>query len=242
VERLLIFITIILFPVELKMSPPNRWIIWNVGQGEWVTHVTEDRCYHFDMGGEKMPREEIRKACGTRLNLAYFTHWDADHINLTLRARSILPRFCLAQAPLGETSKKKSRYLDGLPQCPNDESVMIWKPNLAGHKKNAANELCQIYRVDRMLIPGDAPAAEEKVYSQSQQGLYRIRWLVLAHHGSRTSSSESFVRSLPNLSVGIASSRFKKYGHPHIEVKERFRFHHIPLLTTEEWGNISLQE
>ena len=62
----------------------------------------------------------------------------------------------------------------------------------------------------------------------------------VAHHGSRTSSTESFVAavrpSLAVVSVGLASP----FGHPHPEVLERLRAHGAQVLTTGERGTITV--
>ena len=38
----------------------THFIIWNVGQGQWVTAVEFDRCLHFDFGGEFFQLKEIK--------------------------------------------------------------------------------------------------------------------------------------------------------------------------------------
>ena len=45
---------ILFFKMSLADSPihMNEWIIWNSGQGQWVTQVTNETCTHFDFGGE----------------------------------------------------------------------------------------------------------------------------------------------------------------------------------------------
>jgi competence protein ComEC len=237
-----IFALVILFPIWLTMPESSRWIVWNVGQGEWVTRVTETRCYHFDMGGEHYPREQIRATCAGKLNLAYFSHWDMDHIGFARAARGLFPRLCLAALPIGEGGRKKEKMFEGWPECGRDSSVSIWKPELRdSHKKKSANELCQIFVTDRMLITGDAPKKEEEVFVQDQK-ISDVRVLVLGHHGSRTSTSESLMRALPHLSMAIATARKAKYGHPHFEVLARLADHHVAVLKTEEWGSIEIEK
>jgi competence protein ComEC len=241
VEIALILLAFLLWPISLTMPLDSRWIIWNVGQGEWVTWVTHDRCYHFDMGGERMP--DIR-VCADKQNRVYFTHWDLDHIGFAAKAQAVLPHICLGQAPLGEASRRKQKLLAHLKPCAPDPIVRIWKPFPPRKKgKQSANELCQIYVVNgKMLVTGDAPMAEERqaLFSGWRPG--PIRWLVLGHHGSRTSTSDTLLDALPELRLAIATARHKKYGHPHPETIERLNRHHIPLLTTEEWGNIVIED
>jgi competence protein ComEC len=89
------------------------------------------------------------------------------------------------------------------------------------------------------LLTGDIERKSEAWLAQSAAEL-RADLVKVAHHGSRTSSIESFVRAVhPShaiISVGLQSS----YGHPHKEVVERWRNAGAEVLTTGECGTISV--
>jgi competence protein ComEC len=239
----LILLFLLLTPSTLDESHFSRWIVWNVGQGEWVTHVLSDRCHHFDMGGEHWPKQEIRRACGQKRNFVYFSHWDLDHVGLVAKARGVLPNLCLGRAPIGDTSKRKMRLLSGLKTCPAEADLKIWVPPLARLNRKSSNEHSQIYiDQEKMLMTGDAPASEETLFVQQMGRQTKIHWLVLGHHGSRTSTSELLLQALPELKLAIASARHGKYGHPHVEILRRLRSYRIAVLTTEDWGNIEIEE
>ena len=70
--------------------------------------------------------------------------------------------------------------------------------------------------------------------------LTEAQYLLLGHHGSRTSTSEQLLVGLPHLKLAIASSRHRRFGHPHLETQLRLKSHHVPLITTEDWVNIHL--
>ena len=62
----------------------------------------------------------------------------------------------------------------------------------------------------------------------------------VAHHGSRTSSTDAFVRATrPTLAV-ISVGRTSIFGHPHREVVERWRANGAQVMTTGERGTISI--
>jgi competence protein ComEC len=62
----------------------------------------------------------------------------------------------------------------------------------------------------------------------------------VAHHGSRTSSTEAFVSATrPSLAV-ISVGRTSLFGHPHREVVERWRASGAEVLTTGQKGTISI--
>jgi competence protein ComEC len=76
---------------------------------------------------------------------------------------------------------------------------------------------------------------------QHLSGLSGSRILVLGHHGSRTSTSSLLLDHLPRLTAAVSSARFRKYGHPHARVRRDLAKRHIPLLRTEEWGNLHFE-
>ncbi len=86
------------------------------------------------------------------------------------------------------------------------------------------------------LFLGDLPAAEEKMLTGLDP---KSTVLKLAHHGSKTSSSEELLEAVhPKLALISAGAR-NSYGHPHKEVLDRLKEHHIPYLQTKD-GAISL--
>ena len=39
---------------QIAQETAKRLIVWNVGQGQWVTWVQDKVCLHFDAGGERL--------------------------------------------------------------------------------------------------------------------------------------------------------------------------------------------
>jgi len=64
--------------------------------------------------------------------------------------------------------------------------------------------------------------------------------LKIAHHGSKTSSSEEFIAKVsPEIAV-ISVGRENKYGHPHQEVLDTLTKYGIRILRTDENGDIKI--
>jgi competence protein ComEC len=62
--------------------------------------------------------------------------------------------------------------------------------------------------------------------------------LKVGHHGSETSTSESFLQTItPKLAI-ISVGKNNRYHHPHRDVIERLKAHHIQILRTDEHGAI----
>ena len=218
----------------------SSFVVWNVGQGQWLSFITPDRCLHFDIGGEFKTFNRIRahfiKHCSQKQNELYLTHWDYDHIlNLPQLVRHS-SKVCWQIKPLIGLQKKMSQKILNLKilpcRTPNTLDD-IWHPD---HFKNT-NDASIVFSHKHTLITGDSPQSQEKIWA-AQMNLQKIKVLILGHHGSKTSTSNELLSQLPNLKMAVASARYQKYKHPHFKNVERLKQNRIPLLKTEDWGNI----
>lgn len=233
-SRLCLFAFLILLAHPLAREDRLELIVWDVGQGLWVTAIEPRTCWHFDMGGEKMDWAQLTTKCREKENRVSFSHWDMDHIGLVGRARSALPRLCRMNTPLGPASASKRRMLGKVPLCEDSPPYEFWE----NAKMKTTNGLSRVIVWKNVLLPGDSSRTEEKIWMDRLPSLSFSHLLVLGHHGSRTSTSRALLAKLPLVKMAIASSRFRRYGHPHALVEKDLREFKIPLLRTEEWGNI----
>ncbi len=221
----------------------ERLIVWNVGQGLWTTWVTPQACIHFDMGGEFAPWPRIRETCGHRENLAVFSHWDWDHIGFARRARRNFEKLCILSMPRGRPTPYKQKYLSELPPCDAFGKATIPKGAVVeltpqASNRSSANSLSRILVLRGLaLLPGDSTSKEERSWGPSLDR-FAVRFALLGHHGSRTSTSQALLKRLPRLKQAVASARKARYGHPHPSVSNRLRKNGIALLSTEDWGTI----
>lgn len=231
------FLIASLIGASLSFDSPPELIVWNVGQGQWVTVIENDVCWHLDMGGEFAPWREIRERCRHSANRVSLSHWDMDHIVFAPRARSQLPDLCLENAPLGHSNPRKEAMILKIPKCKETPPYLTW----ADPNAKSANQKSWVVLWRQLLVPGDSPRDEEKRWIHYFTGLENVRILVLGHHGSRTSTSQNLLAKVPALRVAIASARFRRYRHPHAEVVRALAQRKIPLLRTEEWGTIHMR-
>ncbi len=233
-----VFLIVLLLPKLLEPELPARWIFWNVGQGLWVTRVETGRCRHFDMGGERAPWSDVMRECRARRNSVLLSHWDSDHIGFVGRARYFLPNLCREDLPGGEPQARKRAMVTRVNACESAPPFAVWRPENFPSAQRASNDLSAVVAWQGVLLPGDSSKKMEKIWRWQVGGLKEVRLLALGHHGSRTSTSKELLKELPVLKLAIASARKRRYGHPHretMEVLERFR---VPVLSTEDWGNI----
>lgn len=220
------------------------FVVWNVGQGQWATRVDARECWHFDRGGEFFPGK-FRKTCARKSQKLFISHWDWDHVG---GIGSLDPDTCLAKGPLGKSNRRKMSLVAKFQPCAHfPKSVFSWSPEFPEPQKNSvwtkpkgkpnSNDSSHIFLTGSILIPGDAPVASEKKWLHSLP-LSSVKILLLGHHGSKTSTSQELLDALPHLKQAVSSARWRRYHHPHPEVAARLAKARVPLLRTEDWGNI----
>ncbi len=235
---------IVLFKLTLAEAPSaaEHWVIWNIGQGQWVTHITPDYCRHYDAGGEFGSFKKIKKSlvagCGRKKNQLVLSHWDMDHfLNIPSLAKAI-PDLCWLYKPVFAANKITAKKITSLnlPGCA-PAKLVFWQPPFA----RTTNDSSAVFSDSGILLPGDSPIPQEKIWVRQLQSAPLAKVLVLGHHGSRTSTGHELLSHLPALLFSVSSARYQRYRHPHPEVVRRLRDYRIPLLKTEDWGNLWLQ-
>lgn len=91
------------------------------------------------------------------------------------------------------------------------------------------------------LFTGDLEKKGEASLLKVYEGLRKITVLKGGHHGSKTSSTEAFVKQLePKLTI-FSAGKNNRYGHPHQEVVDRFKELGLSTLTTANVGSIHVR-
>lgn len=105
---------------------------------------------------------------------------------------------------------------------------------------NASSVVARLsYAGKSFLLSGDMTAFEEKELILSSAD-FKSDVLKIAHHGSKTSSSESFLRVVqPDLAL-ISAGTENKFGHPHDSVISRLSALGIDFLRTDLSADINL--
>ncbi|MBX7055296.1 MAG: ComEC/Rec2 family competence protein [Pyrinomonadaceae bacterium] len=89
------------------------------------------------------------------------------------------------------------------------------------------------------LLTGDIESAAERELVTGG-GTLRANLVKVPHHGSRTSSTDEFIRAVGATQAVISVGRSSPFGHPHPEVVGRWRAAGANVLTTGERGMISI--
>jgi len=114
-----------------------------------------------------------------------------------------------------------------------------WGGVRKGGQNNSSLVIRFVYGDDTFLFTGDIERqAEYEILSQNLRLDSDV--LKVAHHGSKTSSSELFLeRVSPKIAV-ILSGRSNPYGHPHEIILQRLKEYGIKVRRTSEEGDITL--
>ena len=90
------------------------------------------------------------------------------------------------------------------------------------------------------LLSGDVERQVEREMLNADE-LQHTDVLKVAHHGSRTSSSEEFLSAVTPTFAVISDGFENSYGHPHPTVIERLQQHHAGILRTDLDGLIGIR-
>ena len=239
-DFVLLFI-LILKPSDLQhLDFKDEWVVWNIGQGQWATHIANDACLHYDVGGEISYafelRRQIQKLCFHRENRVSISHWDFDHYSLLTLLVKWVPHVCWIDHPIWPADKKLVMNIKSLqiPLCSENTTIHLWRPRFY----KSTNESSSVVIDHAVLIPGDSPMTKEKEWVIYFKHLQSVDTLILGHHGSRTSTGDPLLKRLTRLKSAIASARWAKYHHPHPQTLLRLQKNKVPVLKTGDWGHI----
>jgi len=98
-----------------------------------------------------------------------------------------------------------------------------------------------VYGETEVLLTGDSPKNIEEYLVGSIGSTLESDVLKAGHHGSRTSTSELFLKKVnPEFAV-ISAEKDSRYGHPHVEVTDMLFNHRVETHSTAEEGTITFE-
>ncbi|MEL7646451.1 MAG: DNA internalization-related competence protein ComEC/Rec2 [Sedimentibacter sp.] len=237
-------VTFTLFPIF------DRGIYFNVadaGQGLFATLKYRDVFIIFDCGstssdkfGEYTVMPYLVKRGIKSVDCAFISHWDADHfsglgylLNSSVNVKNIISSASNEEIQNAAVLNKGSMVrIKG-----NIIIHVLWPED--GYASKEINNSSMVLAVDcnnlRILLPGDI---EEEVENKIALDLTPADIVVVPHHGSSTSSSDSFVKKI-NASVAVLSYGRNSYGIPSMDVVKRYKDSGSKVLSTFEHGEIN---
>lgn len=225
----------------------------DVGQGNAVLVRTAGHALLYDAG----PRYSVEadaghrviapllRARGERLDLLMLSHSDIDH---TGGAPAVLAQQTGARLqspipvdhplsrlrPIDPCERGQRWQWDGV-----DFEVLYPGARQPAFERRANPWTCVLRVTDRhgrsALLTGDIEQPQEaELLALGVRG--PVAWLLVPHHGSKTSSSEAFIDVInPALAV-VQAGYANRFGHPAAPVVERYRRRGVPLVNTATCG------
>jgi len=238
----------------------------DVGQGDAALVTMPDRTTLLVDGGGNMT--EASRRIGETVVSEYLwwrglseidyvlaTHADADHIDglndvlrnfsvgsaLVARTPADDPEFAKFSQTLAETHTHFETIQAGDTIHFGEVEVnVLWPPAGGATSGNNDSIVLRIQFGGRsILLTGDVEKAAEGSLIASQQQL-KADVVKVPHHGSKTSSTDSFVLATKPAFAIISVGRQSRFGHPHREVVERWQSNGATVLTTGNCGTITV--
>jgi competence protein ComEC len=236
----------------------------NVGQGDSIYIEFPDGENMLVDGGTDFPtnmgkfvvRPFLQNRGVDELSVVVATHADRDHIG---GLATVLENFFVGMVIEGNSNVDTAQYRELEEQMQNlaiprhlvtrgdrlagisGVEVMVLNPDekMRGRlgRNNDSVVLRMRYRDVAILLTGDAETEAERGMVESGLEL-RSDLLKAGHHGSRSSSSEFFLKAVEPQVVVISVGARNRYGHPTQEVLERFKAIGAQIYRTDRDGAI----
>jgi competence protein ComEC len=215
--------------------PHGQVEVWqlDVGQGLAVLLRTRHHSLLYDAGpargdsdlGERVVLPTLHKLGVRQLDVMLISHAHADHaggaaaIHRGLPVRRAIGGEALADVQLQPCTRGERWTWDGV-------GFSLWRWSDGQSSNDRSCVLMVEAQGERMLLAGDMEAGAERAWLADTE-TPAVDWLQAPHHGSRTSSSEAFIRATAPRGVLISRGRNNSFGHPHAQVVERYRRHGV---------------
>ena len=116
-----------------------------------------------------------------------------------------------------------------------DRDVSDWDPN-------DASVVARLdYGEDSFLLTGDAEIKTENLLLRLGEDVLDTDVLKVGHHGSKTSSTWSFIKAVEPMYAVISAGKDNRYGHPHQSVLDTLSKVNAKILSTSELGTIHMR-
>ncbi len=238
----------------------------DVGQGEgFVIRLPDGSVILIDGGssseksvGEYCIEPYLKFEGIDKIVYAFLSHSDADHINGVLEIlerETIFIETCVIPdeknvekdfselISLTDTVGTRIRYLSsGTKLQKGDVKLTCLHPE-AGMEAEDLNDTSEVLLLEmknfRMLFTGDVGSKEEGFSGELSN--VPITILKVAHHGSKNSTGEDFLKNIHPQYAWISCSEGNRYGHPHEETLDRLEQLNCDIYMTMEKGAVKLK-
>lgn len=241
---------------EVEESSSLKVTFLDVGQGDCTIVECDDHCMLIDCGPEDSGTKiqlYLTKNNIDNIDYLILTHPDADHIG---GADVIITKYNIDNIFMLDFYKDTRTYenlLDAIDyrgykwEQPfidttyelGAASFMILGPSKSFDDVNDSSIVVKVkFGNNSFLFTGDCESeGEYDLVSRNvdlKSDIYHV-----GHHGSHSSSHDWFMKKVQPACAIISCGKDNSYGHPHTETIDYFANNGIPILRTDELGNIT---
>jgi competence protein ComEC len=232
----LVMLLPLVFPTTQKLQAGEiNMTMLDVGQGLAVVVQTANHWLVYDTGAKFSPQSDsgqqvllpfLRMQAVGHLDKLIISHGDNDHIGGAASLLQALPvDNVLSSVP--EQFPHHAAVLCAAGQTWQWDAVtftVLSPPTTLFPRDN--NNSCVI-KIDSphgsALLTGDIEAEAENGLLQTYHGALHAEVLIAAHHGSKTSSTASFLQAVQPSTVLIPAGYRNPFGHPHPKIMQRYQ-------------------
>jgi competence protein ComEC len=261
-----LLLCLILFPVTPRPLGDMRIHFIDVGQGDSILLQYPDGTADLVDGGGFFNSDALDTGesvllpyfCRVgihRLQRVFLTHAHADHMNGLASLMKYIPisEFYVTRRPVGERGYQ--HFIRRINRSPMPVAVgrefqqagvhlKVLAPEDSRKTMRVANDdslvLLIQYKGKRILLTGDMELEEEENICRSAE-IPGIDYIKVPHHGSKSSSSQLLLDTLRPRMAFISVGSNNWFGHPHDEILNRYRRHHVVIYRTDEYGTLVLR-
>jgi competence protein ComEC len=225
----------------------------DIGQGNAVLVRTASHTLLYDTG-PRFSRESdagnrvlvpLLRALGERVDMLMLSHRDSDHIGGAPAVLAMQPQASLLSSIEDshelQALRKSTRCVAGQHWEWDGVTFDVLHPAAADYERaNKSNAMSCVLRIasgaQTALLVGDLEAPQELRLVASNPASLKADFLLVPHHGSKTSSSAVFLDAVqPQLALVQAGYR-NRFGHPVASVVARYDERGIRLVRSPQCG------
>lgn len=203
-------------------------MVFDVGHGLSVLMQTPEGSVLYDTGarfglrldaGADLIAPYLRQQGIDRVHTLILSHSDRDHVGGYPGLSKLFP---IDRVVAGQPLSGQKPCTDVADWQLSGVKFSLWQwPEAKKSDNNASCVLLLRTGSSTVLLPGDIEAPAEQALLE--WGLPKIDLLVAPHHGSASSSSEAFIRTLGQPQVAISVDKPSRFRLPSPKVLERYR-------------------
>lgn len=226
----------------------------DVGQGDAIfIEAPSGNQVLIDGGPDRTVLRQLGKVMpfyDRSIDLVFATHADADHIG---GLPEVIERYrigayidngmegstALYRALMEKVGEKYLPHIEakrGMVFRLGDGAfleILFPDRDLEGAQSNTGSIIARlVYGDTSFMLTGDAPQGIEEYLVTLDGGRLKSDVLKIGHHGSRTSTSETFLSAVSPTRAFISAAEKNRYGHPHKEVMAALEDFGVEVFTT----------